>query len=142
MQLNLIQGSTTIVNGQVTPIGDLAIIQGATFLLSLRKSGNYSLYTPRAQIRDNYLSEGGALFAEFSFLPLTYDGVEDKTSISLTLTDEQTSALPITRYQGDGTLSVRTALVYDVELESPAGDMVKVLEASFVQVKPEVTGGA
>ena len=139
-QVNLIDGSTATIDGLETVIGDLAITQGATYQISFNFTGDYSTYSPRSQIRSGYLADNGELLASFSFLPLSYDAVNNKTQITLTLSDELSSSLPPTKYQGSGRLNTSSAYVYDVELEAPTGEVVKVISASFVQVKPEVTG--
>jgi hypothetical protein len=124
-------------------IGDLAIIQGKTYNLTIWWSGDVSLWNPRARIRDNFLSKEGIELAQFNFLPLTYPVLDDEnnpyTLILISLTASQTSLLTPTKYQGnEDDLKVGKTLVWDLELESLAGVVVGTTWG-YVQVYPEVT---
>lgn len=125
-------------------IGDeLAITQGKTYQLIIWWEGDVSTWTPRAIIRDNYLTKGGEEKASFNFLPLSYPVLDESnvsyTLISLNLTASQTSLLEPTKYQGnEDDLKVGKTLLWDLELESPTG-IVEGTNWGFVQVLPEVT---
>lgn len=148
-KLNLIYNSktTTLTRGKEReiPIGDLAIKKGGTFTLPLTISGDYSTWTPRSEIRDNYLDDNGAIITSFTILPLTYDSVTNKTKIILELKGSITTTLPVTEYQGlvGQIASVENCLVYDIELVDPndATNIMKLVDPSFIQVTPEVTNG-
>jgi hypothetical protein len=149
MQVNLIYNSKLkkLVNGREreTPIGDLSIKKGGTFIISFRVDGNYSQWIPKAQIRNNYLEANGLVIATFEFLPLVYSTQDNKTLITLRLKGGVTTNLPVTNFQALSTQtpSVNNCLVYDLELIDPndTNNIMKVIEASFVQVSPEVTNG-
>jgi hypothetical protein len=124
-------------------IGDLGIIQGKTYNLTVWWSNDISTYIPRAKIRDTFLSRGGIELASFSFLPLTYPVLDDQnnpyTVIKLQLTASQTSLLEPTKYQGnEDDLIVSKTFVWDLELEAPDGVVVGTTWG-YVQVYPEVT---
>lgn len=143
MQINLISNSTINVNKKVVSLGDIAIKQGKTFTLTVYYKGDRSAWGIRGQIRDNYAEVEGVILANFTFLPLEYDAVEDSTRITLVLKGSVTELLPSTRYQAQEgqTPSVTNCYVYDVEIIDPLDvtNVIDVIEASFVQVKPEVT---
>lgn len=124
-----------------------AIERGATFdLLNLLHPSDLSAWSPCGQIRDNYLHLDGELLATFSFLPLVYGAatlpdntVANRTLIKPYLTDEQTSLIPVTKYRdGDRVYPGRNAWVYDIKLESPAGEIL-ILMRGTVQVLPNVS---
>lgn len=137
MRLDLIQNYTALVNGVETTF-DWAIKQGSTYTRTIRFPGNYSGYTAKGEIRDNYLHAAGVVLATFGFGTLVYNATDDKTDIPLILTYTQTALLPVTKYQGTGSPSVNNALVYDIELTDTV-EVVPVVDASFVQVKPQAT---
>lgn len=147
MQVNLISNSkvSILVNGKtkVLALGDQAIRQGGSFSISFSYEGDYSSWSPKSQIRNNYLVNNGLILAEFSFLPLAYNSITDKTTITLSLKADITSSLPITNYQGSEnvTPTVNNCLVYDVELIDPNDitNVIKLVDPSFIQVIPEVT---
>lgn len=124
-------------------IGDLAIIQGKTYTLSIWWANDISTWTPRAKIRNTFLYKGGIELASFSFLPLSYPQLDDLgnayTVITLQLTATQTSLLVPTMYQGnEDDLKLSKTYVWDLELESTNG-VVSGTTWGFVQVIPEVT---
>jgi hypothetical protein len=123
-------------------IGDLGIIQGKTYNLTVWWQGDVSIWIPRAKIRDNYKSKDGIEKAIFNFLPLTYPVIEESISytlIPLGLTATQTELLEPTKYQGnEDDLKVGKTLVWDLELESLDGIVVGTTWG-YVQVYPEVT---
>jgi hypothetical protein len=121
-------------------IDDLAVVQGKTYAkLDLRFPGDRSLWLPRAQIRRRwyYKEEGADPLAEFSFLPLVYDVLSDKTLVSPRLSADVTAAIPPSKYQEGGDLT--GAYVWDLELTDPDTDQVIGLDWGWVQVKPEAT---
>lgn len=148
-KINLIYNSkiTNLVRGREreTPAGDLSIKKGGTYLISFRIKGDYTLWGARSEIRDNYLESGGAVIATFEILPLEYNVEDDKTTITLRLKGGVTTTLPATEFQGlaGQVPSVDNCLVYDLELIDPndSNNVIKVIEASFVQVSQEVTNG-
>jgi hypothetical protein len=124
-------------------IENLAIIQGKTYTLTIWWSNDVSTYSPRAKIRDTFLSKGGIELASFAFLPLTFPELDVEnnpyTVITLQLTASQTSLLEPTKYQGnEDDLIVSKTFVWDLELESPDGVVVGTTWG-YVQVIPEVT---
>jgi hypothetical protein len=127
---------------KVDLIGDLAILRGATFdLWKPQLSGDWTLWTPKAEIRTNYLSSDGELKAGFDHSAATYDAEEDLTTFNPYLTPAKTLLLPVTKYQGgDLVPSVKNCLVWDWQIA--LGGVVYSLAAGFVQVQPEVTENA
>lgn len=121
-------------------IDDLAIVQGGTWAgLVFVVPGDRRTASPKGQIRTDFKDLGGILLAEFEFDAGTYDALADTTSFTPSLTPAQTSALPITAYQGKGKVaSRRNCHSYDLELREDDQPTIKTL-ASFVQVVGEVT---
>jgi hypothetical protein len=121
-------------------IDDLAIVQGGSWAgLAFVVPGDRRTATPKGEIKTAIKDEGGQLLAEFAFGAGAYDALTDTTSFIPTLTPAQTSALPITRYQGKGKVATaRNCFVYDLELREDDQPTIKTL-ASFVQVVGEVT---
>lgn len=109
-------------------IYDLIIEQGTTFSLTiiLKKPNkipfDLSGYTGRSQIRKNHAATD--VMASFS---VTVPSPQKDGKVVMSLTDEQTSSLP----------SSSTG-VYDLELESPTGEVTRILQGK-VTVSPEVT---
>lgn len=125
----------------VALIQDLAVVQGKTYeKLDLLFLGDYSLWTPRAQIRRkwHYKEEGDTPLAEFSFLPLVYDIGTGKTLVRPRISATDTAAIPPTKYQGEGDIGAG-AYVWDLELTDPDTGRVIGLDWDWVQVKPEAT---
>ena len=119
-------------------VGDLAIIQGGTWSkLAFVVNGDQRAGTARGQIRDALREDGGQLIAEFTFAPALYDALEGSTTFFPTLSPQQTSAMPSTRYQGQGTLSDKTAYLFDLEISTANGTLKTF--PGFVQVIGEVT---
>lgn len=148
MQLNLIYNSKVKIlrRGKETliPVGDLSIKKGGSYVLVIRVDEDYSGWLPRGEIRNNYLEEGGVLLASFS-IESTYNNDTSKTEFRLRLGGDITTGLPVTNFQGlvNQTLSVTNNLVWDLELVDPndSTNIIKLIEASFIQVVPEVTNG-
>lgn len=132
MSLNLIQESE--INGALF---DLAVYQGKTYEIILRIDGDYTAGVLEAQIRDNFLNDGGTLLASFLFSDVTYDSIETKTSMRMILNSAVTTLLEATRLSGNATPSVRNCYVYDVEYTLTG--VVSLICRGFVQVLPEVT---
>lgn len=109
-------------------IYDLIIEQGATFSLTitLKKPNklpfDLSGYIGRSQIRKSYAATD--VIASFSVAVVS---PQKDGKIVMSLTDEQTSSLP----------SISSG-VYDLELESPTGEVTRVLQGK-VTISPEVT---
>ena len=122
-----------------TEIKNFAIVQGATYQVSFRYPSDVSLATPYGQIRTKYAQDVNELLADFSFLPMVYDSLENKTLITAQLTADQTSQIPYTKYQGGDNPSIRNCHVYDMELHFVGGIKKKIVTVGLVQVKPEVT---
>lgn len=109
---------------------DFTIEQGATFKwyitindpVNTTEPLNLSTYQVRSQARQKYESTAPA----FTFTCIIQDQVTDKGKVLLYLTDETTAAIPKGRY------------VYDVELESIGGEVVRLYQGS-ITVSPEVT---
>lgn len=118
---------------------NLSIDQGATYTeahtltVAVDEPWDLTGSTLRAQIRRTY-ADVGVLAAFACDLTDAAAG-----AYSLTLTAEQTSALPTTRKR-DGTHP--TLWVWDLELVHPDGETVERLLEGTVQVNPEVTRDA
>ena len=115
-----------------------AVIQGETYfkISAILYPGDISTGTPYGTIRDNYEDNSGTELGLFSFYPLTYNGVEDKTTIAPYLTKEVTRALPITRFQATGDApTVRNSLPYEIGITLTTGENI-VLIYGFIQVIP------
>jgi hypothetical protein len=127
-----IEGNTVILN--------YAITQGKTYQISLNYEGDVTAATPLGQIRSNYAQvPENTLLATFSFLPMVYDSLIDKTTITAQLSAADTENIPYTIYQGTGKISTRTCYVFDMELHYPDGVVKELMPLGFVQIKPEVT---
>lgn len=111
----------------MSSVYDLVIEQGATFSLTitLKKPNKLPFdltgYTGRSQIRKNYAATD--VIASFS---VAVPSPQKDGKVVMSLTDEQTAALAI------------ISGVYDLELESPTGEVTRVLQGKVV-VSPEVT---
>jgi hypothetical protein len=118
-------------------IYNLVIEQGADFNnLTFVLVGDYTAWLPRGQIRDDYASLGGTLKASFLFSPLILGEatLDDGTLVSGTLirpslTEIETRSL----VQSKG-----LRWVYDIELQSPDGEVIRVTQGR-VDISPEVT---
>lgn len=119
-------------------IGNLAIIQGATYRLILEFEGNYSTAQFKSEIRDNSLETNGLLLASFTFTNIQYDSDLDKTTVTASISAEETSLIPSTKFTGIGTINIKNGWVWDLETLLN-GFKNKPIEYSFVQVIPEVT---
>ena len=124
-------------------IDDYVIRQGATYdIVTFYYPEDISLWTPRGQIRKTPYSD---ILVEFTFLPLVFTSVTlpdgtigDRTVIIPVLSATQTSLLPVTNPYGQSLVQGFNAWVYDIELESPTGKVIK-LSSGFCKVLPEVT---
>lgn len=128
-----------------------AIQQGATFnrLQVFLLGGDYTLWTPRGQIRDNYASRGGTVQAQFSFFPLqlgslTIDGEEKiGTILRPFLSAYQTSLLNWSEVVPRQSVTERAVVgknvwAYDIQVASPEGVVERVVEG-FVEISMGVT---
>ena len=130
------------------PANPLAIYQGATYKsLVFLHPDDFSLWTPRGQIRTNWLHLGGQLLANFVFEPLTWglvtiDGTpQNRTTIVPVIPFNATTLIPATKSMASGGLRVgRDRWVYDIELVSPTNAEVVKLSRGLVEVLPEATG--
>lgn len=119
---------------------DLAIVQGATYdKLILKIEGDYSDAIFKAEIRDNILESGGNLLATFGFEQISYDSVNNRTTVVPILTASQTSQIPFTKFDGIGEPSRRNCWVWDMEAIKPNNRKPKIIQLSLVQVIAEVT---
>ena len=116
---------------------DLAVIQGKTYQLSFNYPSDLTGGTLCGEIRNGYLQDNGLLLGEFNFLPMVYDPIEDKTTITTQIQATVTALLPYTKYQGTNTATSRNCWVYDIE--HTENDVVRLISRGLVQVKPEVT---
>jgi hypothetical protein len=120
---------------------DFAIVQGATYdKLTFRFSGDKRDCTFKAEIRSKPLDNlEQILFASFDFSRISYDSISDKTNVVPLLTDEQTSLIPATTYQGKGQPNAKQCWFWDFEVTLPDGSVQKPILISFVQVIPQIT---
>jgi hypothetical protein len=130
-----------------------AIEQGATFnWLTLVLDGDFTTWAPRGQIRDRYASSGGKVKSTFTFAPLVTGEVTlpngqkiNGTIIRPQLTDEQTTTLDWAESkmvkrsnQKEQAIPGRNVWIYDVEMESPSGEVMRIVEG-WVELSLEVT---
>jgi hypothetical protein len=130
-----------------------AIEQGITFdWLTIVIEGDFTRWTPRGQIRDRYAEEGGIVKATFSFAPLILGSAALSTGGNATgtivkpfLSQAQTKVLnwlaakmKVRTSEREQAIPGRNIWVYDLELESPEGNVLRILEG-WVEVSPEVT---
>ena len=122
-----------------------AMIQGDYFSpdrLTILYPGDVSDAIPYGFIRDEYKDSGGDLLATFSYLPLTYDNVENKTTIPFYIPSAETVLIPFTKYQGEegSEPNKRNCWVYEVgiTLSNGNGEKIVLIANSFVQVIPQV----
>lgn len=125
---------------------DLAIEQGATFNYPFRLAGNWTTGSFRGKIRNDYaefdLDENGDLnpeLANFTFLGITYDAVEDKTLVIVSLGSTVTAILKATVNVPNPRRSVKNQgyRVYDIEYED-AGIVTRI-QQGLLEVTPEST---
>ncbi|MEP1057594.1 hypothetical protein NDI38_04030 [Stenomitos frigidus AS-A4] len=128
-------------------------MQGDTFdWFDLFIEGDYTLWEPAGQVRDNYAEKSKLPPINFTFLPLTYgtytitpEGVAAPitglfTKISPRLSAAQTAlfALPRQRLDGDDPRLGKNVYVYDIELL--LGDLTKtIVDASYFDYCRDVT---
>ena len=120
-----------------------SIKQGATFFIRAKyKGADLSTWTPRGQIRKKYADSDETVIATFGFIENSYDVVNDWTLIVATLSAEETRLLPVPtkrRSNSRDTVLVGTNVwVYDLEIESTSGEVIRFLEG-YVEIDPEVT---
>ncbi|MBW4666451.1 MAG: hypothetical protein KME60_03145 [Cyanomargarita calcarea GSE-NOS-MK-12-04C] len=130
-----------------------AIEQGATFnWLTLVLDGDFTTWQPRGQIRDRYVENGGTIKASFTFPTLVQGsaalpngGTATGTILRPQLSDEQTTSLDwlatkMAKRSNNKEQAIigRNVWVYDIEIESPAGEVMRVVEG-YVEVSPEAT---
>lgn len=123
-------------------VGDRAIIQGESWNHEKHTGiafpgGDWTLWTPSGQIRTNLKGLTNTLIAEFDWGDPLWDEQQNLTVFYPQLSASVTQEMPVTRYQGEGILSVRNALIYDMEIALES----VVMKGSFayVQVIGEVT---
>lgn len=143
MIVNLIENSIIKVDGEEINVGDLAIYQNNSFYPLFYISGDYTLWTPKGQIRNNYYDLGGEIIAEFEFKSPEYISFRDITIFRPYLKANITRDIPITLYQGltNQTLKIPDCLVYNLVLLNPldSQDIFSFIDSSFIQVKAGVT---
>lgn len=131
---------------QFNLINDFAINRGKSWnipnnLLIIKYPSDIDLsgWIPRAIVGDNYKSLNGNIVVSFDFEPLIYDG--EYLIIKPYLTLAKTQNLPVTAYQGDkNKLRLPNVFLWDLELTNPSETItIPIIEASFVQIKDEVT---
>jgi hypothetical protein len=130
-----------------------AIEQGTTFnWLTLVLDGDFTTWTPRGQIRDRYADDGGVIKAAFSFpilvmgsATLPAGGTATGTIIRPQLTANQSAMLDwlaakMTKRANNKEQAIpgRNVWVYDIELQSVSGEVIRVVEG-YVEIVPEVT---
>lgn len=129
--------------------GCFGIRQGETLnYLTFYYPADVSTYTPRGEIRDNYADNSGTLLASFTFDPLVYANVTlpgggsgFRTVIIPKLSATVTESIPFTQNRtsaSDAVIIGRNVYVYDIELESTGGDVIR-LAYGWVEIIPEVT---
>ena len=117
---------------------DLSILQGKTYQISFNYFGDLTNGILCGQIRNSYLQmTGSTVLGIFNFLPMIYDALTNKTTITAQIQASITSNIPYTKYQGIGQYSARNCWVYDIEHSH--GTVVKLISRGLVQVKPEVS---
>lgn len=121
-----------------------SIKQGETLdWLHFYYSDDVSTWIPKGQIRKDYLYKQGELLTEFNFETLVYGEftlnniTNYRTKITPYLTDEQTSLLPIPNKRKGQTIIGDNVWVYSIELESPQGKVIRLVEG-YVEILPEV----
>jgi hypothetical protein len=125
---------------KVDLIGSLAIIRGEHYdLWHPQAEGDWTLWTPKSEIRTNLLSSGGELITSFLFGATTYDPETNLTTWLPYLPVNRSSLLTPTKYQGQSDVipSVRNCLAFDFQIS--LDHIVKALAPGFVQVIDEVT---
>ena len=129
------------------PSNPLAIYQGATYKsLVFLHPDDFSLWTPRGQIRSNWLHLGGQLLADFVFAPMTWglvtvEGIPvNRTTIIPVVPFGVTALIPVTKPINGIAKAGKNRWVYDIELVSPTNSEVVKLSRGLVEVLPEATG--
>ncbi len=138
-RIDLIDNQSIIDENGDTIVLNYAIRQGKTYQISFNYAEDVTTATPLGQIRTNYAQDENILLASFSFLPMVYDLITNKTTITAQLSAQQTESIPYTKYQGTDSPNIRNCYVYDMELVFPDGTVKVLAPTAFVQVIPEVT---
>lgn len=111
-----------------------AIQQGRDTKITILYPGDQTTGIPNAEIRDRTIEQGGTILATFSYDPLTYDGVTDKTTITLTLSATETELIPETpEIKSDRLQSADKYDQWDAYL-AIGGENLRMVEQGFVQV--------
>lgn len=113
-------------------VGDNAIPQGADWDIYIKykpdgTTMDLSAYTGRMQVRLGYNKPIILSLSTADGSILVGDGAADTPNVVLKFTPEMTS--PVTTYSN---------MIYDLELVSPAGLVLKFVEGQF-ELRPEVT---
>lgn len=123
-------------------IGDRAIIQGGSYNYERHTGiafpgGDWRLWVPRGQIRTNLKGLPNELLADLDWGEPEWDAAKNRTIFYPQLTWEVTATIPVTKYQGAGILSPKTAHLYDMEISLDL--IVKKGAFAYIQVIGEVT---
>lgn len=143
-----------MVSVQFDLVGKRAIEQGASLnWLTFVVAADFRGWTPRGEIRNNYVSLGGEVKGEFDFKPLVYgevtleDGVTKITGtvirpyMDATATsqlDWAQTRMKLRSSPYEKPIPGRNVWVYDIELLSPTGEIVRVVQG-FVEVSLQAT---
>jgi hypothetical protein len=119
-----------------------AIQQGATFdWLSVELSGDWSSWSCRGQIRNNYEQLSGEVKASFQFLPVVFDSVLNKSIIRPTLSALVTEginwSLTPRRTRTETPRPGINCWVYDIEVFQGA-TVYRIVEG-LIEISLEVT---
>jgi hypothetical protein len=101
--------------------GEAAIIQGEDwnylkFYSIIFPDGDYTLWTPFGQLRTDLEENNGSLLATFEWGETYYDETKDYTHFYPLLSSDVTVDLTPTKYQGNNTLSIKTAYPFDMNI--------------------------
>ena len=116
-----------------------AIQQGRDYEVIILYPGDVSTGIPVAEIRDNTVQQGGTVLATFSYDTLSYDAVNNKTTIILRLTNSDTDSIPETPLITSNRLqSADKYNQWDAYLQFN-GKNLRMIEQGFVQVLGKTT---
>jgi len=122
---------------------DYSIRQGATFSFAIKyKELDISDWEFRGQIRRKYADNDENVLADFDFSVPVFDIENNWTFVVANLSATTTETLPIhpkrRATKRDAVIVGINVWVYDIEAESPTGEVVRITEG-FVEVNQEVT---
>ena len=129
------------LKNQLHLIGDRSIKRGTTYTLSMSFSGDVSQYSFYAQIRNGYSEDDAPLLATFNILT-QYNNESNSSLVFFSLTEEQTSKLLPTIYQGGvgERPYIYSCYLWDAKYKNEQTNaVIPIIASSYVAVLKTIT---